>query len=77
MTIYTNQGRLGEQSVEPLTLAQVMISCLVSSNSTLGCALRSWSLLWILCFPLFLPLPCSHSVSLTLSKINKIGRAHV
>ena len=26
--------------------------------------LRTWSLLWILCLPLSLPLPCSHSVSL-------------
>ena len=33
--------------------------------------LRAWSLLWILCFPLSLPLPYSHSVSLCLSKINK------
>ena len=33
--------------------------------------LRAWSLLWILCLLLSLPLPSSHSVSLCLSKINK------
>ena len=33
--------------------------------------LRAWSLLRILCVPLSLPLPCSFSVSLCLSIINK------
>ena len=33
--------------------------------------LRAWSLLLILWLPLSLPLPCSRSVSLCLSKINK------
>ena len=31
---------------------------------------RAQSLLWILCLPLSLPHPCSHSVSLSLSKID-------
>ena len=34
--------------------------------------LRAWSLLQILCLPLSLPFPCLCSVSLSLSKINKI-----
>ena len=39
--------------------------------------LRAWSLLRILCLPLSLPLPCSHFVSLCLSKINKCRGAWV
>ena len=61
------------QSVERLTLAQIMISQLTSSSSVLGSVLqlRAWSLLWILYLPLFLlphphPHPRSCSVSLYL-----------
>ena len=35
--------------------------------------LGAWHLLQILCLPLFLSLPCSCSVSLSLSKMNKCG----
>ena len=55
------------QSVERLTLAQVMISLFV------GSLLLAQSLLQIFCPLLSLPLPCvfSVSLSLSLSKINK------
>ena len=53
------------QLVERPTLAQVMIWQLVGSRPTLGSVLtaQSWSLLWILYLPLFLPLLHSCSVS--------------
>ena len=62
--------------VERLTLAQVMISQLVSSSPMSGSVLtaQSLELLWILCLPLSLPLPPlmgSLSLSLSPSKINK------
>ena len=49
-------------SVKPPTSAQVMISQFVSSSPTSGSLLSAQSLLQILCPPLSLPLPCSHSL---------------
>ena len=58
------------QSVEHLTLAQVMISQFMNSSLTLGSVLdsvlRAWSLLRILCLPLSLHLTHSGSVSVSL-----------
>ena len=53
------------QSIKPLTWAQVMISSFVGLSPASGSVVtaRSQSLLWILCLPLSLPLPNSHSVS--------------
>ena len=53
------------QSVKCLTLAQVMISRFVSLSLVSGSVLtaQSWSLLQILCVPLFLPLSCSCCLS--------------
>ena len=67
---HVSLGAWVAQSVKHLTLAQVMISWLVSSSPTSGSVLtaRSLELLPILCLPLSLPLPCSCSVS---QKINK------
>ena len=55
------------QSVQHLTLAQVMISWFVSSSPHGGLCwhLRAWSLLPILCLTLSLPLPHLHSISLS------------
>ena len=55
------------QLVKRLTLAQVMISRPVSLSPALSSALTAgdWNLLPLLCLPLFLPLPCSHSLTLT------------
>ena len=66
------RGTWVAQSVGRPTSSQVMISQFVSSSPVLGSVLtaQSLELLWILCLPLSLPLPCSHSVSLSLSKIN-------
>ena len=57
------------QSVERLTVAQVMISWLVGSSPKLGLCwqLRACSLLWILCHPLSAPPP----LVLCLSQLNK------
>ena len=53
--------------------AQVMVLRFVCSSPTSDSVLTAgfWSLLKILCLPLSLSLPCSCSVSLFLSKINK------
>ena len=61
------------QSVKRLTLAQVMISRLVNLSHASGSVLTAQSLEPAsgLCLPLSLPLPCLHSVSASLSKINK------
>ena len=60
------------QLVERLTLAQVMISWFMSSSPMSGSVLTALSLelLWILCLPLSAP-PIVHTLSLSLSKINK------
>ena len=60
------------QSVKCLTSAQVIISRFLGStpHQALYWQIRAWSLLWILCLPLSLPLPHSHSVPLSLKKIN-------
>ena len=72
--IFKWTGRLGSQSLKRLTLAQVMISWLVSSIPASGSVLtvRAWSLLRILCLPLSLPVPCLCCVCVCvfLSKIN-------
>ena len=57
------------QSVEYLTLAQVMISWFVGLSPTWGSVLTIWSLLRIL--PLSLSAPPLLTLSLSLSKINK------
>ena len=62
------------QSVKCLTSAQVMISWFVRSSHASGSVLMAWSLgpASDSVFPsLSLPLPCSRSVSLCLSIINK------
>ena len=62
------------QSVEPQTLAQVMISPLVSSSPVSCSVLTAWSLKPASdsgSLSLSLPLPCSVSLSLSLSRINK------
>ena len=71
----TNQtwGLWMAQWVRRPTLSQVMISQLLSSSSTLFyCAESSepGACFWILCLLPSLPLPCSRSVSLCVSKIN-------
>ena len=55
------------QSVECLTSALVMISWLQiwAPHQALCWQLRAWSLLQILCFPLSLPLPHSHTLCLS------------
>ena len=55
------------QSVERPSLVQVMISQFVGSSPMLGSVLTAQSLdpASILCLPFSLPLPCSHSVSLS------------
>ena len=60
-------GWLSRLSVRP---AQVMISRFVSSSPVSGSVLttQSLELLWILCLPLSLPLPCSCLVSLSPNK---------
>ena len=62
------QGTWVAQSVKRPTSAQVMISRFVGSSRTSGFALMAWSLLRILCLPLSLLLPHSHSLSLSLSQ---------
>ena len=64
-TLYS-RGAWVAQSVERLTVAQVMTSWFVGSSPALGSVLTARSLLRILCLPLSLPLPCSCSVSLCL-----------
>ena len=59
-----SQGAWVSQLVKHLTSAQVQISWFVSLSPALGCV-------QILCLPLSLPLPSSHSLALSLSKINK------
>ena len=62
------------QSVKRLTLAQVVISWLTGSSPTLGSVLTAQSLEPAsdsVSSSLTLPLPCSQTVSLSLSKINK------
>ena len=58
------------QSVERPTLAQVMTSWFMSLSPASGSLLLAQSLLWILCSPLSLHLPCSYSLPLSLK--NKI-----
>ena len=60
------------QSVERLTLAQVMSSWFVSSSTASGSVLTVQSPLWVLC-PLSLcsPPPLTHILSLSLSKMHK------
>ena len=55
------------QSVQWLTLAQVMISQLVGSSSTSGSVLRAQSLepAWILCLPVSLCPSPTHARSLS------------
>ena len=65
MTIW---GAWVAESVKHLTLAQVMIPQLVTSNTTLGSALSAQSPLQVLCLPISLP-SLTH-VLLSLSKIN-------
>ena len=60
------------QSVECWTLAQVMISQFLSSSPTSASLLAAWRLLQIICPPLFLPLPCSHTLSLKTNKQKKL-----
>ena len=71
----SNRGAWVAQLVEQPTSAQLMISLFVGSGPTtcpaLCWQLRTWSLLWILCLPLSLPLPNLGSVSLSLSLKNK------
>ena len=67
------QGTWVAQQVERLTIsAQVTIPWFMGSSSAAGSVLTVLSLLGILSFPLFLPLPnlCVLSLSLSL-KINK------
>ena len=62
------------QSVKRLTSAQVMISWFVASGPMSGSVLTAgaWSLLWILCHLLSLPLlTCALSLSLSLCLSNK------
>ena len=68
------RGTWVAQSVEPPTLAQVMISQLVSLSPALGCLLSAQSLLWILCLPLSLLLTHSHSFSQKQTNIKKQKR---
>ena len=56
------------QWVKHLTSAQVMVSQFVGMRPASGSLLTAWSPLQILCLPLSLPLPCSHSFSLFLKK---------
>ena len=53
-----------------------MISQFVSSRPASDSVLTAWSLFWILCLPLSLLFPClcSVSLSLSLSKINKLKK---
>ena len=69
----SHRGAWVVQWVEHPTSAQVMISRFVGSSPTSSSELtaQSLELLRILCLPLSLPLPCSGSVSFSLSKINK------
>ena len=57
--------RFKRLTLAQVMLAQVMISWFVGLSPASGSALTTWSLLWILCLLLFLPFPCSHSVSLS------------
>ena len=68
-------GHLGGL-VKCVTLAQVVILRFVGSSPTSGSVLAARSLLRVLCLPHSLPLPCSHSVSisLTVSKYYKIKK---
>ena len=70
----THRSTWVAQSVKHLTSAQIVISQFVSSSPTSVSVLaaQSLELLWILCLPLSLPLPCSRPVSVSLSKINKL-----
>ena len=66
------QGARAAQSLKGPTFAQLMSSRFMSSNPASNSADSSepWSLLQILCLPLSLPLSSSHSVSLSVSKID-------
>ena len=68
-----SRGTWVAQLVERSTSAQVMISWLWVQAPRWALCWQHWarSLLWILCLPLSPPLPCSRSVSLCLSIINK------
>ena len=62
------------QLVRHLTLAQVMIRRFTCSSPTTSSVLTAQSLVpasFRFCVSLSLPLPCLHSVSLSLSKLNK------
>ena len=71
--IFAYRGIWVSQSVGRLTSAQVMISRpgVQALCQALCWQLGAWSLLWIPCLPLSPPLPRSHSVCDSLSKINK------
>ena len=67
----TFRGAWVAHSIVHPTSAQVVISRFVSSSPAVGSVLGAWSLLQILCLPLFLPFPCLCSVSFCPSKMNK------
>ena len=69
LTLLTNElwGACVAQLVKCLTLAQVMITLLVSLRPALGWLLSAWSLLWVPCHPFYLPLSHSHTIVLSLS----------